>query len=306
MTQNRWITKVPQAKFYSRVVGRHLDNLVQENLLPQVFNEAVGELISAGGKLIRPILTLCASETTGKRFNSLALHSAVALEMLHVSSLILDDIIDESPRRRGMKSLHLKYGNDVAIVAAVMLLASSQRNLTAVKRLRAIHDEALNRVLLGQAIETRGQVQSEKQYLRMIELKTASLFVAAVRMGAAANRLPRGVTESLAEYARNLGMAFQIRDDICDLATALRASRKAELRPRKPTLLRIKLLGAGGGTRSEMAGTKSPQRRNLAPLRKADRLANEFCQRAIAALANLRESPAKMCLIDLARGVARS
>src|SRR5205814_3911120 len=110
-----------------------------------------------------------------------------------------------------------------------------------------------------QAIETRGQVRSERQYLRMIELKTASLFVAAVRMGAEANRLPRPLTASLIEYARNLGIAFQIRDDIFDLTPALRASGNAsprDRRQRKPALLRVRLLDAAGMARSPRAGTK--------------------------------------------------
>src|SRR3989441_10197041 len=87
-----WIEQIPRARLYSSLVERRLTSLARINSLPSVFNDSVMELLCAGGKLIRPVLAVCASEVTGNRHNVCVLDVAVSSEMIHVRSLIIDDI----------------------------------------------------------------------------------------------------------------------------------------------------------------------------------------------------------------------
>jgi geranylgeranyl pyrophosphate synthase len=283
--------------------------MARDGSFPQVFNDALATLISARGKLIRPVLTLCASEISGRRYNSLALEAATALEMVHVSSLILDDIIDGSSRRRGVPSLHKQYGNDVAIVSAGLLLLRGLRSVGEVKRMRLIGYEAIMNLLLGQAIEARGDVNTQAQYLRMIRLKTGALFEAATRMGAAANRLAPGVTERLAAYGRNLGIAFQIRDDILDFNGSpqrLGKPVRSDIRASKPTIVLIEVCNVSGLPRERLRSNDSYVRRlakSNGILAHAGLLAERYAQKAADAIGNLVDTPARQCLLGLARHV---
>jgi geranylgeranyl pyrophosphate synthase len=305
-------TDLPNQGRYTRAVANHLAKLSRENSMPRIFVDALDGLFNAGGKLIRPILALCSSETTGRCFTQVVLDSAIAIEMVHVSSLILDDIIDESPRRRGIRSLHRQYGNDVAIVSAGMLLLKGLKAVGEVKIIRSIGYEALRQLILGQAIESRGGVRTQNQYLRMIELKTASLFKAATEMGAAANGLPRTTRNALGEYGKNLGLAFQLTDDLldfCGCATTMRKPVRTDVRHGKPTIVSIRLRETLHITRADLA------RRNLARLHQlatstgiiaqAGRLAETYAHRAIAAIAGLDDTPAKRCLVAYAENVTK-
>jgi len=270
------------------------------------------ELLCAGGKLIRPVLALCASEVTGKRHNVCALDAAVALEMIHVSSLILDDIIDESPKRRGIGSLHKKYGYDVAIVSAGMLLLRAHRSMGETREMRNILYDTTFKLLLGQAVETRGNVCTEKQYIRMIRFKTASLFEASMKLGAVANKLPDSVTLKLVEYGRNLGMAFQIRDDILDMIGSphmLQKPVRMDLGKGKPTILGAKAYDSLKATPNGLAkiGKQSLVKLTMSSniLDAANQLANEYAHRAIAAVIDLRSTPGKRCLVELAEKATR-
>ena len=303
---------VPNQSRYSRAVAHHLAKLSRENSMPRVFVDALDGLFNAGGKLIRPILALCSSETTGKRFTQSVLDSAIAIEMVHVSSLILDDIIDESPRRRGIRSLHRQYGNDVAIISAGMLLMKGLKAVGEMKVMRTIGYEALRQLILGQAIETRGGVRTQNQYLRMIELKTASLFRAAMEMGAAANGLPRTVRKNLGEYGKNLGLAFQLTDDLldfCGCATTMRKPVGTDLRHGKPTIISIRLRETLHITRSDLARRESQRLHQIAISRgittEASQLAETYAHRAISAIVGLDETPAKSCLIAYAENLTK-
>ena len=312
MNEVSWIEQIPRARLYSSLIERRLTSLARINSFPSVFNDSIMELLCAGGKLIRPILALCASEVTGKRHNVCILDAAVALEMIHVSSLILDDIIDESPKRRGIGTLHKKYGNDVAIVSAGMLLLRAHRSIGETRGMRRILYDTTFKLLLGQAVETRGDVCTEKQYIRMIQFKTASLFEAAMKFGAMGNKLPDSVTLKLVEYGRNLGMAFQIRDDILDMIGAphiLQKPVRMDLGKDKPTILGAKAYDSLKATPNgfEKIGKQSlvklTMSRNI--LDAANQLANGYAHRAIAAVIDLRSTPAKRCLVELAEKATR-
>ena len=307
-----WIEQIPRARLYSSLIERRLTSLARINSFPSVFNDSIMELLCAGGKLIRPVLALCASEVTGKRHNVCVLDAAVALEMIHVSSLILDDIIDESPKRRGIGTLHKKYGYDVAIVSAGMLLLRAHRSIGETRGMRRILYDTTFKLLLGQAVETRGDVYTEKQYIRMIQFKTASLFEASMKLGAVANKLPDSVTLKLVEYGRNLGMSFQIRDDILDMIGSphmLQKPVRMDLGKGKPTILGAKAYDSLKATPNGLAKigkqslVKLTMSRNI--LDAANQLANEYAHRAIAAVIDLKSTPGKRCLVELAEKATR-
>jgi len=281
-------------------------------MFPRVFNQAVEEVLNAGGKLIRPVLALCAAEINGRPYNARALDSAVALELVHVSSLILDDIIDESPKRRGIKSLHVKYGNDVAIVSAGMLLLRGLRDVAEVKRTRKIGYDAFLKLVLGQAIEARGNIRSEREYLRMIELKTATLFEAAMLIGSAAGNLGRVKTSKLINYGRAIGIAFQLKDDLLDFIGSENKLGKpigSDFRNGKPSIVTVRLYKAPGTNRVRLSQRATLQARKSASteeiIRQVEQLANEYSEHALAAIEDLRDTPAKRCLIELGRSICR-
>lgn len=300
--------EIPKARRYARAIEHRLSSATRDHSFPKVFNEASKGLLDAGGKLLRPILTLCAAEITGKRYNASSLDAAVALELVHVSSLILDDIIDEAPLRRGRATLHAKYGNDVAIVSAGLLLLRGLKRVGENKRIRAVGYNALGELLLGQGLETRGRIQTMARYLEMIDLKTASLFSAAMEMGAVANRLgPRWVKE-LREYGRNLGLAFQIQDDILDFVGHETATRKrvngrtAALRPTAVAMHLNDGEEVSHRSRKDWSALRKRARESGA-VERSRALARSYSAKAIAMSEVWPNTAAKHCLIGLTQAM---
>jgi geranylgeranyl pyrophosphate synthase len=229
-----------------------------------------------------------------------------------VSSLIFDDIIDRSPTRRGLAALHRQYGNGFAIVSAGILLLRGLHTFAVDPRPSVVGHDAMLRVALGQSIESGGRVRTEPGYLRMIEMKTAALFEAAMRMGAMTVEGSRRAQARLAEYGRNLGIAFQIRDDILDFigSAPLQEPVGTDLRLGRPNILAIRLSRALRKTRPALAriDRKTLLRRAVSRrvLRSTTELQAQFAERAAGALTSLDDSPAKRCLIGLAHALGTS
>lgn len=172
------------------------------------------------GKMMRPILVLLLARELGE-VTQATLHSAVALELLHTSSLIHDDVVDESNERRGMKSLHQVYDNKVAVLLGDYLLAQTlaQSALTgdvhiveAVARLGG--NLAEGEIL--QLSHVQEENYSEEVYYRIIRRKTATLFETCGRVAALSMGAPAEVVERFARLGDLIGICFQIRDDIFD------------------------------------------------------------------------------------------
>ncbi len=305
-----WLDRIPRARYYSHVIDRQLTHMRTKDqfrkVFPRIFNNAMSDLLASRGKLLRPILTLCASEVGGHRFNALALHSAVAVELLHVSSLVFDDIIDRSPRRRGSPTVHKKYGTDVAILTAGMLLIRGLRDMAELKNMRRVGYDTMFKLTLGEALETRGSIRTEADYLTMIDLKTAALFEAAMRVGGVANCLGWRVNHRLAAYGRNLGMAFQLRDDVLDFfgsETKVRKPLWADFRNGKPNYLAVKLCCGKAHHRSFLMDSPASVRQyaiSKGYVAEAENLSRKYLERALAALEGLEDTPATRCLQQLA------
>jgi len=199
-----------------------VDREIREALASQVdLTAEVGEYLrESSGKRLRPILTLLAARLGGRRPEG-AVQAAAMVELLHVASLLHDDVIDRASLRRGRPTVNARWGNDVAILMADYLL--SRAFGLALKSLRpplvgilCTTAAAMSEGEMFQ-IEKRHQLLSEDDYLFVIRCKTAELFSACARLGASLAGLDEEALEALGRYGLEFGCAFQITDDVLDL-----------------------------------------------------------------------------------------
>jgi len=200
-----------------------VNNAIYENLRFSNNNfelyNAMRYLIVAGGKRLRPIITMLFYEIFGKDSKDV-LSAGIALELIHNFTLIHDDIMDKDEYRRNIKTTHIVYGEPLAILAGDTLLARSFEILASCNLGTNIISEVAKTVqdiAVGQALdmqyEKRNNV-SDADYLNMINLKTAVLFAYAAKLGAIIANCNALESESAYQYGKNLGLAFQMRDDI--------------------------------------------------------------------------------------------
>ncbi len=203
---------------------------------------AARHLMQAGGKRFRPLLVLLAAET-GDSSRDGVVTSACVVELTHLASLYHDDVMDEAVLRRGAESANARWDNLVAILTGDFLFSKSSE-LTA--RLGAeavkIQAETFTRLVEGQILETLGPGEDEdplEHYLRVVAGKTGSLIATSARYGARFAGAPLEVEEALTAYGERVGTAFQLSDDIIDIASESDESGKTpgtDLREGVPTL----------------------------------------------------------------------
>ncbi len=204
--------------------------------------DAARHLMNAGGKRFRPLLVLLAAET-GDPYADGVVTSACVVELTHLASLYHDDVMDEAALRRGAESANARWDNLVAILTGDFLFSKSSE-FTA--RLGAdavrIQAETFSRLVEGQILETLGPDKDEdplEHYLRVVAGKTGSLIATSARYGARFAGAPLQVEEALTEYGEKVGTAFQLSDDILDIASDSDESGKTpgtDLREGVPTL----------------------------------------------------------------------
>ncbi len=207
-------------------LGEYLDTLWPYGKIV----DAMAYSLFAGGKRIRPILTLEACRFCGGNVDD-AMDFACALEMVHTYSLIHDDLpcMDNDDIRRGKPTNHKVYGEDIAVLAGDALLTSafeviaSVDNLTdmqIVKAIRCLSESAgVSGMVAGQVLDmsSNGQVLTAKQLEIVQSLKTGKLIVAAVQLGAIVANADEDKMKALTIYAQKIGLAFQIQDDMLDV-----------------------------------------------------------------------------------------
>ncbi len=181
---------------------------------------------AAGGKRLRPILLLLSSRivSTEPETTDDAIQLAAVVEMIHTSTLVHDDVIDEAKTRRGRPSANALWGNQVSVLAGDWLymqafqIAMRQRNFTILDILIGLTQLMVEGELLQ--LDRLGRLDlSEADYMELVDRKTASLFAACCRLGAMAGGANDGEAARLAEFAWNLGIAFQMIDDILDFTS---------------------------------------------------------------------------------------
>lgn len=194
-------------------------------LAPPLLLEPVLYAVS-GGKRIRPLILLLASNVMGKPSLD-PFPAAITVELLHCASLIHDDIIDQEKLRRGGDPFYVKFGLELGILSADLMLALSSQLISQYGGLRLVRamlkelSKSAMEMCEGELLEgslVRGRRMGWRQYLKVIRLKTAPLFRASAKLGgmiATRGRRTQPV-ESLAKYGLLVGMAFQVRDDVLD------------------------------------------------------------------------------------------
>lgn len=183
-------------------------------------NGIVENYLLTKGKQIRPILVLLAARMFG-RVDSRVLHCAAALEMLHNATLIHDDVVDQTPLRRGKSTVNAVWGNHIAVLVGDLFVSKALEagvQTGSLPILRTLSDLGTDLSLgeMSQLFNARFHDFNDKAYFDMIAKKTASLFKGCVRIGCQAVGAPEADMEVLEEYAYLMGMAFQIRDDVFD------------------------------------------------------------------------------------------
>nr|WP_202435862.1 polyprenyl synthetase family protein [Streptomyces sp. SID7834] len=250
--------------------------------------EAAQHLVSAGGKRFRPLLVMLASQF-GDPDAPGVVPSAVVVELTHLATLYHDDVMDEADVRRGVESANTRWGNSVAVLTGDFLFARASHILADLgPEAVRIQAEAFERLVTGQILETAGPRDGRDpvdHYMDVLGGKTGSLVAVSGRFGALMAGADESVVDILTQYGERLGIAFQLADDVLDIASDSHESGKTpgtDLREGIPTLpvLHLRARAAAGG---------SPEDKELVELLDGD-LADDA--RLAEALRRLRAHPA--------------
>tara|TARA_B100000029_G_scaffold480800_1_gene529184 strand:- start:1719 stop:2570 length:852 start_codon:yes stop_codon:yes gene_type:complete len=173
-----------------------------------------------GGKRIRPIILLLATESVGK-IDDNVFAGACAIELLHTESVIHDDIIDNETKRRQKDPFHIKYGYNTSVLTGDFVLGLILNISSRLDNPRITKDLATAAMLMSEGEILEGKLEESEDatfddYLRVMEYKTATAFEMAAKLGAIIGGGSEEQIESLAEYGKNIGIAYQIRDDLMD------------------------------------------------------------------------------------------
>jgi geranylgeranyl pyrophosphate synthase len=212
----------PHLEGLANAVDRRISEVLAP-VEPPLLKEALGHA-SQGGKHVRPILVMASASAAGGSVND-ALDPAVAVELLHTSSLIHDDIMDQSLLRRGRPTLYAQYGVSMAVLAGDALTALAFRLLQECtiprkQNVLSVFAEAFVLVCEGQAFDlslARGLCVDAASHRKMVEKKTAKLLEASSAIGAMVGTADDRLVNALKKYGFYLGMAYQAKDDLLDV-----------------------------------------------------------------------------------------
>ena len=243
---------------------RQVEEECRRNLRSEVgaIDELGAYLADAGGKRIRPILLLLATQMCGYRGDRDVLFASV-FEFIHTATLVHDDVIDEAETRRGRGTMNARWGNGLTVLLGDYLYIKSMNMALEADDIRIIRilAEITLKMIEGEIVADRGRGQidtSEEEHLEVIRRKTAHLFAGCGRVAGVLSGLEPRRLEALADYDMNLGMAFQIVDDLLDVTADSRTLGKpaaSDLKEGKLTLPLIYLLESATGTEREMVRT---------------------------------------------------
>ncbi|MEV5490572.1 polyprenyl synthetase family protein [Streptomyces bobili] len=288
--------------------------------------EAAQHLVRAGGKRFRPLLVMLAAQF-GDPYAPGIVPSAVVVELTHLATLYHDDVMDEAEVRRGVSSANTRWGNSVAVLTGDFLFARASHILADLgPEAVRVQAEAFERLVTGQILETAGPTDGRDpvdHYLDVLGGKTGSLVAVSCRFGAMMSGADETVVDVLTQYGERLGVAFQLADDVLDIASDSHESGKTpgtDLREGIPTLpvLRLReraarlslpedialceLLDSDLGDDARLAEALAALRAHPA-LEQARRDTVRYAKEARAALAPLRECQAKLALLELCDAV---
>lgn len=292
--------------------GLHTDVALLEDVNGQVFAHS--------GKMLRPLISLLVAKALGEP-NDDSLHYAAASELLHNATLMHDDVADESSERRGAPTVSAMLGPSAAVLVGDFWLAKAVETVFVTERFSRVvkfFSDTLSDLAEGEMYQLEKASSAdttEEDYFRIIQCKTASLFVAAAMSGACSVDAPEELQEAAKAYATALGTAFQIKDDILDYAGSGELGKPVgmDLKEQKITL---PLIGALSTLEDE-----SPVRDKILHIHEhpeycgqlhsfvierggieyaAARL-QEYIDKAVDALRTVPDSPARDALVEIAR-----
>jgi octaprenyl-diphosphate synthase len=307
------------------LVGPELERVEQEIGLESIASvdavTTIGRhLQDNGGKRLRPMLLLLSAKLVGEPSDS-AVRLAAVMEMVHTATLVHDDVIDDAKSRRGKPSANVMWGNQTCVLAGDWLymqafqIALRERNFTILDVLITLTQMMVEGELLQ--LDRIGRIDvTEADYMELVDRKTASLFSACARLGALVAGGDESAETRLAEYAWNLGMAFQLVDDVLDFTSRESVLGKPvgnDLREGKITLPLIYVLQeADEAERSLVAAVLRDRDYGRAPLErilklihryggveKARTRAQQFTLKARAIMGTFPESPTQRALYNV-------
>ncbi|MFI4969302.1 MAG: polyprenyl synthetase family protein [Lysobacterales bacterium] len=222
-----------------------VDALIRARLASDVvlINQVAEHIVSGGGKRLRPMLHLIAAQAAGYAGRD-HVQLAALIEFIHTSTLLHDDVVDESDLRRGRQTANAVWGNAASVLVGDFLYSRSFQMMVELDSMRVMRilADTTNRIAEGEVLQLLNignPDTSEQAYLDVIERKTAVLFAAATRLGAVLAGLPQDQEDALTSYGLDLGYAFQIADDVLDYASdagTLGKNIGDDLAEGKPTL----------------------------------------------------------------------
>ena len=279
--------------------------------------ETSRHLVEAGGKRLRPLLTLLAAQF-GDPSNYDIIKAAVCCELTHLATLYHDDVMDDAVLRRGVISANKKWDNAVAILTGDYLFSKVSDMLAdigpeAVK----LQAKTFERLVIGQIKETQGKSEGLSQidhYMKVVADKTGSLIATSARFGALLSGASTQTVEALTKFGEKIGVAFQVADDLLDISSDETASGKTpgtDLKEGVPTLVTLYVIAAnnpadkdliaklnGPISESDLPGVITELRSHKALTEVKDYLAN-VANEANGLLADLPEGVAKEALKNL-------
>ena len=221
-------------------------------------DETAHHLVAAGGKRLRPLLTLLTAQYGDPKRDGI-IAAAVACEITHLATLYHDDVMDDAPLRRGVESANMRWGNTIAILTGDFLFAKSSDLLAdlgpAAVRLQA---QTFERLVIGQIMETQGPNPGQdplEHYLKVVADKTGSLIAASARYGGMISGAPADITETVTVFGEKIGVAFQLADDVIDIASESNQSGKTpgtDLREGVPTLVTLNVMKSNDPADAEL------------------------------------------------------
>lgn len=317
------------SKSYNREVDKIDKRLVAllEKKEPKSLYEPCSYILQSGGKHLRAYLVLLATKAVGGKYSQ-AYNAALSAEVLHSFTLVHDDIMDSADKRRGRTTLHIKYDTSTAILAGDSLIAIAYKNLLKdckinTAKILNTFNESVIEVCEGQSLDKEFEIRKNvtiPEYTTMIFKKTGALIQMCCSIGAQIGDGSKEEIKALEKYGKNLGLAFQLKDDLLDIVGNVKDFGKnvgGDLIEGKKTFLFLKALELAKGEdkkelqkviknngikKSEIGKYKKLYER-LNVLEITEKAIDKYSKLAIKALSNIKDTDVKNNLIWLANSL---
>jgi octaprenyl-diphosphate synthase len=301
-------------------------NLVIEQSLHSevtLVNQVANYIINSGGKRLRPILVLLSGGLFG-HVSPQHHQLAAVVEFIHTATLLHDDVVDESDKRRGQNTANAIFGNAASVLVGDFVYSRAFQMMVAVQNMRVMEvlSDATNVIAEGEVLQLlniNNADISDAEYLQVIHFKTAKLFEAATSLGAIISHASAADETALSHYGMHIGTAFQLIDDVLDLsgdAIAIGKNLGDDLNEGKPTLPLLYAMRHGNAAEAETikhaiehGGLEDLATVLLAvertgALQHVRAIADSEAELACAAIAHFADSPYKLAMLALARFAA--